>query len=338
MKTKLAIIIPVFNVEKSISNCLNSIVEQLPDDGSVKVYLIDDGSKDQTKNCIEKYLNKYNQLHYIYKENGGVSSARNLGLAEIESEYVAFLDGDDSIRENYISTLLELLKINPEMVCFNAVKKYESGKQSKLLDIKNETIEVKENDGINGYLLSYLYSKLEGYVWNKIYRVSIIKENHLIFDIDQKICEDLLFNVAYIEKINSILCIEDCLYNYNIYEDSACHGYKAYATEEYYKFISKFQNIAENNSYIIPKHNLLAFYLHFWFTVVLTESFSENYRLGLDKIKWYLNNEYFKNNFNEIKFNELSIKRKVYYIFVRFHLSKLLYSMLYLKNHFLKSY
>ena len=116
---KISIIIPVYNLETYIGKCLDSIIKQLPLDGSVQVYTIDDGSKDHSRSVIQSYVEKNHCIHYVYKENGGVSSARNLGLELIDSEYVTFIDGDDWVSDDYFTVILNELKKNPELLCFN---------------------------------------------------------------------------------------------------------------------------------------------------------------------------------------------------------------------------
>lgn len=328
---KLSIIIPVYNLETYIGKCLDSIIKQLPLDGSVQVYTIDDGSKDHSRNVIQSYVEKNHCIHYIYKENGGVSSARNLGLELIDSEYVTFIDGDDTISDDYIEQILRLTQNGFELLCFNAYK-INGNKKYKVLNIENCEITLKQHEGIDGYLTGSLFYKLEGFVWNKVFRVDVIKKNHLKFDLNQRICEDLLFNSYYCDHINTIKLIDECLYEYYIYESSAIHGYKNSRSQEYIQFIDKYLQYSREHDYELDVSNLLSFYISWWFSVISDESYNPNYKDGKGKIHNYLENEYFKSNLRNVNFSQLNTKRKIYYILIRLHLTNLVYFILYKRN------
>ena len=93
---KVSVIVPVYNVEKYIERCIKTLITQTLSD--IEIIFVDDGSKDNSKKIIEKYLKLYpNKLKYLYKENGGLSSARNYGIPYAKGEYIAFLDSDDYI-------------------------------------------------------------------------------------------------------------------------------------------------------------------------------------------------------------------------------------------------
>ena len=102
---EISIIIPVFNVEQYLKQCLDSIVSQ--DCSSIEVILIDDGSTDGSATLCKDYANTYKYIKFLRKENGGVSSARNMGLQHAKGEYVAFIDSDDWVESTYIETLLD---------------------------------------------------------------------------------------------------------------------------------------------------------------------------------------------------------------------------------------
>ena len=104
---KVSVIVPVYGVEKYIHQCIDSILNQTLDD--IEILLIDDGSKDGSRSIIQSYEENNDYIHYVHKKNGGVSSARNLGLELIDSEYVTFVDGDDTVSDNYIERFVQAL-------------------------------------------------------------------------------------------------------------------------------------------------------------------------------------------------------------------------------------
>ena len=101
----VTVIIPAFNAEKYLHRCLDSVVNQNFSD--FEVILVDDGSCDGTAGIIRSYQSRYPFIHYYYKENGGLSSARNYGMKQTgESKYVAFLDSDDYLVADYLMSLI----------------------------------------------------------------------------------------------------------------------------------------------------------------------------------------------------------------------------------------
>lgn len=136
---KVSVIIPCYNVEKYIERCLNSIINQTY--SNLEILCIDDGSKDNTKKIIKKFLEKDTRIKYFYKENGGLSSARNYGLKYINGFYCCFIDSDDYVDSTYVSKLVNSIeKNNSEMaVCeFDRVYgKHITHKEMKMKDIEN---------------------------------------------------------------------------------------------------------------------------------------------------------------------------------------------------------
>ena len=100
----ISVIVPVYNAEKYLHRCINSILAQTFVD--IELLLIDDGSTDSSSVICDKYAKKDQRVRVFHKENGGVSSARNLGLDNAQGEWIAFVDGDDWVKETYLSNLL----------------------------------------------------------------------------------------------------------------------------------------------------------------------------------------------------------------------------------------
>ena len=107
--TKVSIIVPVYNVEKYIDKCLDSLVNQTLKD--IQIIIVNDGSKDDSIKIIKEYQEKYgNKIKYLEKENGGLSDARNYGIPYAEGEYIAFLDSDDYIEKNAYEEMYNIAK------------------------------------------------------------------------------------------------------------------------------------------------------------------------------------------------------------------------------------
>lgn len=106
----ILIIIPVYNAEKTLSRCVDSILSQIYHDFTL--ILVDDGSQDGSGKICDGYAEKDSRIKVIHKENGGVSSARNAGLAISAGEYITFLDADDTVPNDYLSCLYDCITAN----------------------------------------------------------------------------------------------------------------------------------------------------------------------------------------------------------------------------------
>lgn len=123
---KLSIIIPVYNVEKYLDDCLKSIIKQYIEE--IEIILIDDGSTDKSGYICDKYSKDYEYIHVIHKENGGLSSARNVGIKEARGEYIWFVDSDDYIANNAIVKIMDKISDEVDLVIGSYCAIYNDGK------------------------------------------------------------------------------------------------------------------------------------------------------------------------------------------------------------------
>lgn len=132
----LSLIVPVYNVENYIIECLNSIVNIIPSDGSTEVIIINDGSPDNSINLAENYIlnlndNIKNNFHIFSQENRGLSGARNTGIDNAKGRYLAFLDSDDVLQGDFFNDILAIIKKhNPDIVEFRAIRFDDNGNTS----------------------------------------------------------------------------------------------------------------------------------------------------------------------------------------------------------------
>lgn len=215
---KFSIIVPVYKVEKYISNCIESILTQSYK--NFELILINDGSPDKCGEICDKYADKDKRIKVIHKKNGGVSSARNIGIQNANGEYIWFVDSDDWIEENALLILFEKIKYNnPDLIIFNSKMIKKNNVIINKFNVDNyELINMNTNEFFNKYYFKY---NIGFELWNKLYKKDIITENNIYFSDEETIGEDLLFNLYYYEHINNYLYIKDILYNYLSREDSA---------------------------------------------------------------------------------------------------------------------
>lgn len=202
----ISIIVPVYNVEKYLSRCINSILVQSLTD--FELLLIDDGSTDKSGEICDEYAAKDQRINVFHKTNGGVSSARNLGLDYIKGELITFVDADDFVREFYLTHLLKHSQKPVDLVIsyaeiYNGDNVQKESYPSKLVDDTNFEVMFIEND------MHWHTSP-----WSKLYKRSIIEKNHLRFCEGMHIGEDAVFLYSYMLCSKTIYISQDTDYCY----------------------------------------------------------------------------------------------------------------------------
>ncbi|MBR0423152.1 MAG: glycosyltransferase [Clostridia bacterium] len=202
---KVSIIIPVYNVEKYIKECINSAVNQTLKD--IEIICVDDGSTDSSGSIIDEYANKDPRVHVVHKQNSGVSATRNKGIDLAKGEYIKFIDSDD------------VLDLTACEVCYNKAKSEDAD------IVVHDSIDKIYNEG--QFSLISLPAFVDGVVWTSLYRTSFIKENNIRFHEETSYGEDQAFNLLCNPKANKIVCISNNFYMYRTSNDtSLCHDSK----------------------------------------------------------------------------------------------------------------
>ena len=191
---KVSVIVPVYNAEKYLNECVDSILNQ--DFTDFELLLIDDGSKDNSGKICDKYAHKDNRVRVFHKENGGVSSARNLGLDNAIGEYIIFIDSDDYVDVNYLSILMSVG--DSDLV----VTGYEG------FGYKIDTYSF-ENTKYSGWQISVCLSQYMNSIpfrvpWDKRYKTDIIKKKSIRFNPLLRIAEDTVFVQTYLLYCDTI--------------------------------------------------------------------------------------------------------------------------------------
>lgn len=187
----LSFIIPVYNVEKYLGECLDSILSQATDE--CELILVDDGSTDLSGEICDDYQKTHQKITVIHQENKGLSSARNIGLLKAKGKYVAFFDSDDKIADGALQEILAWARGNVADVCFmQAVKFYPDGTIEDLGDgILRKFIYGKSPDDVLRFLSTR--QKFCGSACSKLYRKDFLHKENLNFPGDKRCSEDLAF-------------------------------------------------------------------------------------------------------------------------------------------------
>lgn len=246
---KISVIAPVYNAEKFLENCVNSVRAQTFQDW--ELLLIDDGSKDATGALCDKCAQADARIRVFHKENGGVSTARNLGLLEMRGEYLAFLDVDDAYEPDCLSALMEILEkagadsaacahlnlmpdgsIYPEPVLPEGVYDAAAIREKIVYPLLGERLR---------------QPVFNGFIWRYLYTASIVRENGITFD--GAYLEDELFLMEYFCSAKRLAVTEKPLYRYLQNPASATHKYMP-------DFLKVFGNFMERKEAVAGKYQL----------------------------------------------------------------------------------
>lgn len=206
---KLSIIIPMYNVEQYIGNCLDSCLNQdLPKD-EYEIVVVDDGSPDNSSSIVEGYMKKYSNIRLIHRENGGLSAARNTGLREAKGEYIWFVDSDDWIESNCLGFLVNTAKDNDlDVLCFGLQLVYPDGRKTKYNIKCEESGKVYKGEDF------ICRVKMPSAAWVAIYNRTFMESNRLSF-MEGILHEDQEFTPRAYALSSNIVFLNKAIYYYN---------------------------------------------------------------------------------------------------------------------------
>lgn len=221
----ISVIIPAYNCENTINNCINSILSQLTD--GIQIIVIDDGSTDKTYELTKKKAIENQELELVRQTNKGPSAARNKGIELAKGKYLCFVDSDDIILPNMFNTLVRYQKEDNADLVISGIRKVIKQKKKNMainLNVESKKIYFSKED-IRKHLIEMMQMGINSPV-GRLYKTDVIKENNIYFYEDLDMAEDLHFNLNYIEKIDRVLFIPDIFYQYNTYYSNLTFKYR----------------------------------------------------------------------------------------------------------------
>lgn len=312
---KLSIIIPVFNGEKYIKKCLDSIVKNIIE--NCEVIIVNDGSTDNTKKILLEYQRKYNFIKVYNNKNQGVSISRNYGIDISIGEYIMFVDADDFLSLDW------------------------NLKVSKALDTKDDFIFFNSQENINLSskidLISYMFNKEKNtYLstpWSKLYKSSIIKKNNIKFEEQLINGEDFIFNLKYFKNINDFKILKNNIYIYRITPNSLTKNFNEKIFDSDKLFIKLLNDEVKsiyqlNPKFIIESEKYNGLYL------ILNRIFSNNKLEQSVKYSEKIDRNYYNKSGNNLLKLNLSKIQKI--LINCFHKKKYLVIYMYFKLALLK--
>lgn len=209
MSIELSIIVPVYNVEKYLNECIDSIRNQTF--SNFECLLINDGSTDSSGSICDEVSKIDNRFKVFHIKNGGVSNARNVGISNAIGKFITFIDSDDFIENNAYQKIFDIInKTNSDICCFNFYT-YDEIKGINKIPFNNK-------DLITNYIKFPINMNS---LCNKVIRASIFKENNYLFDTDIIVSEDMLLSFKLLNSTDKIVFIDDYFYYYRYNLNSA---------------------------------------------------------------------------------------------------------------------
>lgn len=247
-KYNVSIIVPAFNAEKNLERCINSLLKQTYT--NFKLIIVNDGSTDRTSDILSKITDP--RVMIVNQKNQGVSVARNEGLRHVNTKYVGFVDSDDYVSTTYLEHLMEgYLSNNKIDLSISGINYIDSDKKSIFLyktgkySAKKIMSEILDNDGVKGYL------------WNKLWKVEIIRKNKLKLDPDLKMAEDLLFTVKYLKYVRNVYISNYKDYNYAFNVNSLSNSISLKnLNDNYKKSFSDYLKVSRRIVSLMPSDNV----------------------------------------------------------------------------------
>lgn len=309
---KVSIIIPIYNAEKYIKRCVDSILNQTYK--NIEILLINDGSKDSSEKIINEYAKKYDFIKVINKKNEGVAKTRNLGITKATGDYIMFLDNDDFVNEKFIESYVD--SINDSDIVVGGYKRVSSRKILFNKIIKNTPFGKYENMA----------------PWAKLIKREFLIKNGIEF-FSYPIGEDIIFNLNLYSKTNNIKIINNTEYNWFFNDNSVSNTSQKKFDKDILKLCDEMVKFDNNDSahYYIARYPI-------WYLL-----FSGKYETSLNFVneyeklnKWLIDNNYKRYlDLKNILKNETSFKNKfivsTFYIICKLHMLRL-FSRIYCKG------
>ncbi len=248
----LSIIIPMYNLEQYISYCLDSIVSQIRE--NVEIILIDDGSKDKTKEICNSYCEKYSYIKYFYQDNAGVSVARNNGLKRAIGDYILFVDGDDWIIKDTLLQIINKIKKNREVDIFAGDFVKSKNNQAKSKKVRT-TLNLKEYDFPENLIKLFETNNFNPSLCCNIIKRNLFFDNNILLDANVKYTEDMDCMLQLFLKAEKIVFIEKPFYVYRQNQSSATHSCSLKRVDDTMNFVIKWNDrIQEIESVELKKY------------------------------------------------------------------------------------
>lgn len=298
---KVSVIVPIYNTEKFLRKCIESIVNQTLQE--IEIILINDGSTDNSHNICLEYTEKYpEKIRYINNKNIGCSATRNLGIELARGEYIAFVDSDDYIeKEMYEEMYIKGQKTGSDIVLCGINTIFLENQKIWIRKVKNKEEKYE-------YLTR---EQLLNNPVNKIFKTELLRKNKIFFPLDTQFAEDIVFCIKTIIYCSKMSAIEKEFYNYIIHENNSVHNLETRrGVFESFRWLFSF--LVENN-YLKDKKIYNCFYSFFNFYAIRSVFFMLLNPNQVSEGEYKKYNKIFYEELNKIEFLTLKSKFLIFY-------------------------
>ena len=224
----VSFIIPAYNAEKYIEVCIESVRKQtIP---GWELIIVDDGSTDETSRICEQFAQLDERICVIHQENAGPAKARNNGFDRSHGQWVAFLDADDWIEEDYLERLYPYMQEQYDFIMYSYKEVYGNKTKSRCnadkdIILNKDALRLLAMDSIDTENRMNEVAPSRTQFWSKMYNRKFLAGNQIVVDASLQMCEDVMFNLRVYDKAEKGIFVSKELYNYRILDDSTCHRY-----------------------------------------------------------------------------------------------------------------
>lgn len=236
----LSFVVPVYNVERYLGCCIESLVNQDAGQDNTEIILVDDGSTDRSLEICRQYESRFGNIKVFHQENMGANAARNLGLEQAAGEWICFVDGDDWVDKSAYRTLFPEMGKDWDIIMYSHKVVYKERIRSgapdaKYMEIYGDEFRKLETAALNKLApRKYNFSCIDvTTLWNKLYRKAFLLNNHLQFEPGMYKVQDLEFNLNVYSYAQKAVYLDKELYYYRNNEDSVTHRYQPDIIEKY---------------------------------------------------------------------------------------------------------
>ena len=301
MSETISVIIPVYNVEKYLNKCVDSVISQTYKD--LQIILVDDGSTDRSSKICDKYAKADTRISVIHKQNGGLSSARNAGMEIVEGDYITFLDSDDYVSPTVYEELYKIIKSQDSdsiaCTCFRRVD--EAGNVYK----KNDPHSKPSSTSNTEYLREILLHIGDVSVCTKLFPRKMLEIKR--FD-EEKLNEDLLFMADLIPSFKTIVYTGTVGYYYLVRDNSISSGYGKSVEDMAVNAVAVNKNVQSEYPELKDEGNRFALFQNMAYLLLIPQALrTKNNKKYLEALK-YLKKTFFKNGITN---RYLGIKYKI---------------------------
>lgn len=336
---KFSIIIPVYNTDRYLPQCFNSVLKQTYT--NFEVIIVNDGSTDNSLNTCKKYEDKDSRFKVISIKNQGVSVARNIGLLNSNGDYVTFLDSDDWIDSNALDKIYKIISTKNYDIIQSNLYINTPNKQSLYLEKQDDLVVLNKREILESIIsIKYSLVKYDGKYLNcrcagaKFYRRELLKENDISFPIGVKAFEDGIFNLQAYLKAKDIYIMKDAVYHYMQYDTSATGKYYLDQEQQNIAVLSEVKKIVDISRYeLLPIYNYCVFELYYvWIDKIVRVNDIWNRKQKIAKMREIYNNPLYNEAIKNLDKENLTLIYKMVYILSKKEYFYLLYLMFKIKK------